>query len=111
MLFLIVGLALLGLALVIIGRAVVAPRLRAAHSVAGIEQYGFSATLRIDEPRAARSSTISPRSSETSSAAGSASSTRPSCASTSCRPACTASRPACCSATRCSRARVPCHWL
>ena len=49
MLFLIVGLALLGLALVIIGRALVAPRLRAAHSVAGIEQYGFSATLRIDD--------------------------------------------------------------
>ena len=37
MLFLVVGLGLLGLALVIIGRAVVAPRLRAAHSVAGIE--------------------------------------------------------------------------
>jgi tight adherence protein C len=49
MLFLIVGLALLGLGLVIIGRAMVAPRLRAAHSVAGIEQYGFSATLRIDD--------------------------------------------------------------
>jgi tight adherence protein C len=49
MLFLIAGLALLGLGLVIIGRAVVAPRLRSAHSVAGIEQYGFSATLRIDD--------------------------------------------------------------
>jgi tight adherence protein C len=49
MLFLIAGLALLGAGLVIIGRAIVAPRLRAAHSVAGIEQYGFSATLRIDD--------------------------------------------------------------
>jgi tight adherence protein C len=49
MLFLIVGVALFGLALVILGRAFVAPRLRAAHSVAGIEQYGFSATLRIDD--------------------------------------------------------------
>jgi tight adherence protein C len=49
MLFLIVGLALFGFALVVIGRAFVAPRLRAAHSVAGIEQYGFSATLRIDD--------------------------------------------------------------
>src|ERR1700722_9073767 len=49
MLFLIAGLAMLALGLVIIGRAFVAPRLRAAHSVAGIEQYGFSATLRIDD--------------------------------------------------------------
>ena len=49
MFFLIVGLALLGLSLVVLGRAFVAPRLRAAHSVAGIEQYGFSATLRIDD--------------------------------------------------------------
>src|SRR5471030_2773772 len=49
MLFLIAGLAFFGFALVVIGRAFVAPRLRAAHSVAGIEQYGFSATLRIDD--------------------------------------------------------------
>ncbi len=49
MLFLIAGLAMLAVGLVIIGRAFVAPRLRAAHSVAGIEQYGFSATLRIDD--------------------------------------------------------------
>jgi tight adherence protein C len=49
MLFLIAGLAMLGIGLVIIGRAFVAPRLRAAHNVAGIEQYGFSATLRIDD--------------------------------------------------------------
>jgi tight adherence protein C len=49
MLFLIAGLAMLGVGLVIIGRAFVAPRLRTSHNVAGIEQYGFSATLRIDD--------------------------------------------------------------
>ena len=50
MLFLIAGLALLGAGLVIIGRAVVAPRLRAAHSVAGIEQYGALRTSPTDAP-------------------------------------------------------------
>ena len=49
-LVLILGVALAGFALIVIGRALLIPRMRAVHNVAGIEQYGFSATTRVDDP-------------------------------------------------------------
>ncbi len=49
MFFLITGLIVLVAAFGILGRAFVAPRLRAAQSVSGIEHYGFTATARVDD--------------------------------------------------------------
>ena len=93
------------LGLVIIGRAVVAPRLRAAHSVAGhraVRLLGDPADRRRREPLDHQRPRLDRR--QRSSAAASGLCARPTCASTSCRRVCTASRRACCSATRCSQA-------
>lgn len=49
MLLLLLGALLAGVALVVIGRAIIAPRMRTSQNVAGIEQYGFSARARVDD--------------------------------------------------------------
>jgi tight adherence protein C len=50
MFLLLIGVVLLGVSLVVIGRAIITPRLRTSQNVAGIEQYGFSARTRVDDP-------------------------------------------------------------
>jgi tight adherence protein C len=50
-LILLIGLALTGAAVALMGRALVMPRLRAAETLGQIDAYGFSAAQAVDQPR------------------------------------------------------------